>query len=84
MADSVKLSGLIEGDETFFSISYKGNHKKSDKFVMPRPAHKRGKQVHYRGLSHEKVCVPFKIIWGPIKVPIPLEIYKIKEVLRFL
>ena len=25
---------------------------------MPRKAHKRGKSVHKRGLSHEKVCVP--------------------------
>ena len=25
---------------------------------MPRKAHKRGKQTHLRGLSHEKVCVP--------------------------
>ena len=57
MADSVKLSGIIEGDETFFPISYKGNHKKSE-FVMPRESHHRGKQTHIRGLSHEKVCVP--------------------------
>ena len=57
MADSVKLSGIIEGDETFFPISYKGNHKKSE-FVMPRESHHRGKQTHVRGLSHEKVCVP--------------------------
>ena len=25
---------------------------------MPRNSHKRGKSVHVRGLSHEKVCVP--------------------------
>lgn len=57
MAESVKLDGIIEGDETFFPISYKGNHNKSA-FVMPREAHHRGKQTHVRGLSHEKVCVP--------------------------
>ena len=57
MADSVKLDGIIEGDETFFPISYKGNHKTS-KFAMPRKSHHRGKQTHLRGLSHEKVCVP--------------------------
>ena len=57
MADSVKLDGIVEGDETFFPISYKGNHKKSS-FVMPRRAHHRGKQTHVRGLSREKVCVP--------------------------
>lgn len=57
MADSVKLDGIVEGDETFFPISYKGNHKKSS-FVMPRRAHHRGKQTRVRGLSREKVCVP--------------------------
>ena len=57
MANDVKLDGIIEGDETFFPISYKGNHNKSA-FVMPREAHHRGKQTHIRGLSHEKVCVP--------------------------
>ena len=58
MASDVKLDGIVEADETFFAISFKGNHKKSTNFVMPRKAHKRGKQTHLRGLSHEKVCVP--------------------------
>ena len=58
MAASVSLDGIIEADETFFAISYKGDHKKSSTFKMPRKAHKRGKQTHLRGLSHEKVCVP--------------------------
>ena len=58
MASSVNLDGIVEADETFFAVSYKGNHKKSTTFVMPRKAHKRGKQTHIRGLSHEKVCVP--------------------------
>lgn len=57
MAESVKLDGIVEGDETFFPISYKGNHK-NGKFVMPRESHHRGKQTHIKGLSHEKVCVP--------------------------
>ena len=57
MASDVKLDGIVEADETFFAISFKGNHKKSTSFVMPRKAHKRGKQTHLRGLSHEKVCV---------------------------
>lgn len=60
MATSVKLNGIIEADETFFSISFKGNHKKSV-FVMPRKSHKRGKETHLRGISHEKVCVPCAI-----------------------
>ena len=58
MASDVKLDGIVEADETFFAISFKGNHKKSTSFVMPRKPHKRGKQTHLRGLSHEKVCVP--------------------------
>ena len=58
MANSVHLDGIVEADETFFAISFKGDHKKSATFTMPRKAHKRGKQTHLRGLSHEKVCVP--------------------------
>lgn len=41
MADDVPLDGIIEADETFFAISYKGNHSKSKTFAMPRKAHKR-------------------------------------------
>lgn len=35
-------SGLMEMDEMFVRISYKGNHTKSKDFVMPRNTHKRG------------------------------------------
>ncbi|BDC95008.1 IS1595 family transposase [Treponema saccharophilum] len=58
MQNSVELNGVVEADETFFALSFKGNHKKSTSFVMPREAHKRGNDVHTRGLSHEQVCVP--------------------------
>lgn len=58
MANEVILDGIVEADETFFTISYKGNHKKSKKFTMPREPHKRGNSTHVRGLSSEKVCVP--------------------------
>lgn len=58
MADGVKLNGIVEADETFFAVSYKGNHKNSKTFVMPRGAHKRGGEIHTRGLSCEQVCVP--------------------------
>ena len=58
MHKSVALEGIIEADETFFPVSYKGNHSKSTKFIMPRPAHKRGRETHKRGLSEEQVCVP--------------------------
>ena len=57
MADSVILDGIIEADETFFPVSYKGNHKNGS-FVMPRRPHKRGNSTNIRGLSKEKVCVP--------------------------
>ena len=58
MANDVILDGIVEADETFFNISYKGNHKKSKKFTMPREPHQRGNSMHVRGLSSEKVCVP--------------------------
>ena len=51
MASKVVLDGIIEADETFVAVSYKGNRN------MPRPAHKRGKSVHRRGLSQEQVCI---------------------------
>lgn len=58
MANEVELDGIVEADETFFPISYKGNHSKSSKFTMPRLAHKRGHATHLREISKEKVCVP--------------------------
>ena len=44
------VDGLVEMDETFFALSYKGNHKKSG-FKMPRPARKRAKQNMPPGIS---------------------------------
>ena len=58
MADDIVLDGIIEADETFFPISYKGNHKHSKTFTMPRPARKTAKKSKKRGISSEKVCVP--------------------------
>lgn len=55
MQAGVHLKGIIEADETFFALSYKGNHKK---FKLPRDAHKRGHSGSTRGLSKEMVCVP--------------------------
>lgn len=57
MADKVILDGIVEADETFFAVSYKGNHTNSKSFKMPRPAHKRGHSTKLRGISKEKVCV---------------------------
>ena len=50
------VDGVVEMDETFIPLSYKGNHKKSG-FVMPRPSRKRGKQIKKRGISNEQVCI---------------------------
>jgi len=51
------LGGIIETDETYFPISYKGNHKKSTKFVMPRKAHKRG--TDSRDQIGSRACVMY-------------------------
>jgi transposase-like protein len=55
MQDSVKLDGVVEADETFMPISYKGHHKD---FNFPRLAKKRGTTNTKRGLSKELVCIP--------------------------
>ncbi len=67
MADEVQLNGIVEVDETFFNLSYKGNHTHSS-FVMPRTAHRRGGEIHLRGLSHEKVCVPCAVNRGGLSI----------------
>lgn len=51
------VGGVIEVDETYFAQSFKGNHKKSTNFIMPRTPRKRGKEVKLRGISREQVCV---------------------------
>lgn len=58
MIDSITLEGIVEADEAYLPISYKGNHKKSKDFDMERAPHKRGTDVHTRGLSKELVCIP--------------------------
>ncbi len=69
MQDEVKLSGVVEADETYLAISYAGNHKKSKVgFVMPRKARKRGGEVHLRGLSHERVCIPCAVTRDKLSV----------------
>jgi len=55
-AQEFNLEGIIEADETFFPVSFKGNHNRGS-FKMPRKAHKRGHSIHTRGLSKEQVCV---------------------------
>ena len=53
--DNIKLDGIVEADETFMPISYKGHHKDFD---FPRLAKKRGGANTKRGLSKELVCIP--------------------------
>ena len=52
MMEQVELDGVVQADETFTTISYKGNHKN---FNLPRPPHKRGTAATKRGLSTEIV-----------------------------
>ena len=60
MHKNVKLNGVVEADETFFPLSFKGNHNKSN-FKLPRESHHRGKSNHKRGISSDQVCVPCAI-----------------------
>ena len=53
-----EVDGLVEADECYLRYSYKGNHSKSKRFTLPRPARKRGgESVGKRGLSSEQVCI---------------------------
>lgn len=49
---NVKLSGVVELDETFFPLSFKGSRN------LPREPRHRGGIRTKRGLSLEQVCVP--------------------------
>lgn len=57
-SSDVSLSGIVESDDTYFAVSYKGNHLKSANFDMGRPSRKRGRKGVSRGLSEDLVCVP--------------------------
>lgn len=56
MHNEVTINGVAQADETYFSVSYKGNHAKSN-FKLPRKAHKRGESDEKRGISKDKACV---------------------------
>ena len=58
MTYSVTLEGIVEADEAYLPISYKGNHKKSKDFDMQHAPRKSGSEIHKRGLSKELVCMP--------------------------
>lgn len=47
----------VQLDETYFRESFKGNHKYSKTFRMPRKSHHRGTPASKRGLSKEQICV---------------------------
>lgn len=58
-----KLKGIVEADETFFHLSFKGT--RNLQFYTTRKAHRRGNGVNKRGLSKEQVCVPCAVsTWG--------------------
>lgn len=46
-----QLNGIVEADETFFPLSYKGQRQ------LPRPRHRRGHATHQVGTGSEKVPV---------------------------
>lgn len=47
----------VQLDETYFRESFKGNHKRSSTFAMPRASRHRGTPASKRGLSKEQICV---------------------------
>lgn len=53
--DTRVMNGIVEADDMYVSISYKGNHKKSKNFTMPRKAYERGNDN--KGSLFEKACV---------------------------
>lgn len=64
MMEGIKLDGVVECDETYELVSFKGNHKNSSTFQMPRPSRKRGGTAEKRGLSQEQVCVTCGVNMG--------------------
>lgn len=50
------FNGMVEMDEAWVRISYKGNHSKSKDFVMPRKAYKRGTDNREQS-NNARVCV---------------------------
>ena len=44
-------------DETYLRENFKGNHKKSTNFTMPRKARKSGENAKKAGSSNEQICI---------------------------
>lgn len=53
--DSRVMAGIIEADEKYIPVSFKGNHKKSKCFTMPRESYKRGSDN--RSNNAPKACI---------------------------
>lgn len=51
-----RLDGIVEADETFLDLSFKGNHSRGN-FKLPRDPHHRGHTQTQRGHSLHKVCL---------------------------
>ena len=66
--EGVSMDGVIECDETFFRLSFKGDHRKSSGFTMPRAPHRRGNDNHVRGISSEQVCVSTAVTKGGLSI----------------
>ena len=58
-AESEVLGGIVEADETFFRLSFKGSRRWQGgaEPAPERPPKKRGTRAQKRGLSHEQVAV---------------------------
>ena len=54
-----RLSGIIEADETYFAVSYKGNHTRNSNFVLPRKAHRRGNDC--KDMTGSRACVMYAL-----------------------
>ena len=76
MSGKVYLDGTVEADETFFNVSYKGNHRH---FSLPRSPHKRGNAVHTKGFSSEKVCVPCAVNDAGLSYARPAKLGKVSS-----
>ena len=56
--ESDSLTGIVEADETFYPVSYKGSKSAFEDDVAGRKPRARGGENHKPGLSDELVCVP--------------------------
>ena len=54
--DEIVLQDNVVLDETYFNVSYKGNHS-ADPTIIPRKSRKRGRENHIPGTSKQQVCV---------------------------